>query len=108
MPRLVTFTSLLQEIQRRAQMEPPGLPRPVALERAARIVLGPDEPDPAYRILRTIIGAGPEYTFDLAALESLTPDVVLRLDLVAAEIVERGLNVNVARGVRPADIKRVH
>jgi hypothetical protein len=108
MQRTSTFAGLLQEIRRRARMEPPDLPRAVALERAARVVLGPDEPDPAYRILRAIVGAGPEYTFDLAALESLTPDLVLRLDQVAAEIVARGLKVDVARAVRSSDIKHVH
>ena len=62
----MTFARLLLEIRRRAQTAPQDIPRLSAIEVAAREVL--EVPDDDY--------------FDPRVLDALTPEAVMRLDLL--------------------------
>jgi hypothetical protein len=86
----MTFARLLLEIRRRAPSLPNDLPRSMALEQAAREVLetAGEQREPARKVMAALLGIGGEQDFDAAVLEALTPEAVLRLDLIADQMLE--------------------
>jgi hypothetical protein len=88
----MTFARLLLEIRRRAASLPNDLPRSMALKQAAREVLETAGPqgESARKIMAALLGIGGEQDFDPAVLDSLTPEMVLRLDLIADQMLELG------------------
>jgi hypothetical protein len=105
---IMTFARILLEIRRRAASLPNDLPRSTALERAAREVLeaaGQDR-EPARQIMAALLGIGAGEDFDPTMLDALTPEAVLRLDLIADRSVELGRTDEAVRALRAALIRR--
>jgi hypothetical protein len=74
---------LLLEIRKRASVMP--APRALALEEAANAVLEPREGDVAAlqrRILAALLGMDGRGGFDAAALDAMTLDIVVLLDII--------------------------
>src|SRR3954469_8010612 len=103
----MTFARLLVEIRRRAARMPQDAPRASAIEQAARELL--KEPaGAAERILAALVGIGEGETFDLSILDALTPEMIARLDMLAAEVIDFGRRDELAQAIASALIKRVH
>lgn len=105
----MTFARLLLEIRRRAAGLPNDLPRSTALEQAAREVLetaGPQR-EPARKIMAALLGIGGEQDFDPGILDALTPETVLRLDMIADEFLELDPTNDAVQAVRTALIRPV-
>jgi hypothetical protein len=105
----VTFARLLLEIRRRAASLPNDLPRSTALEQAAREVLemAGGEREPARKIMAALLGIGGQQDFDPCVLDLLTPEMVLRLDLIADQMLELGRTDEAVRALRAALIRPV-
>jgi hypothetical protein len=104
----MTFARLLLEIRRRAASLPNDLPRSTALEQAARDVLQPvgQQPEPARQIMAALLSIGAEQDFDATILDALTPEAVLRLDIIADRFVELGRTDEAVRALRAVLIRR--
>lgn len=108
-PQIMTFARLLLEIRRRAAGLPNDLPRSTALEQAAREALemaGPQQ-EHSRKIMAALLGIGDDQEFDPAVLDSLTPEMVLRLDLIADQMLELGRTDDAVRAIRAALIRPV-
>ena len=105
----MTFARLLLEIRRRAAALPDDSKRPESIERIARDILAdlPDG-DQSARVLAAFLGVGEGDKFDAALLDQMTPELVLRLDMVASEFLEVGRANDAALALRSALIRRVH
>lgn len=108
----MTFARLLLEIRRRAAALPDDGRHPEAIVRIAREVLDtiPEGEQAAHvrRILAAFLGLGESDEFDAALLEQMTPEMIFRLDMIAAELLELGGTNETVRALRTALIKPVH
>lgn len=108
----MTFAQLLLEIRRRAAALPDDGRRREAVERIARKVLADmpegQQADQVRRILAAFLGLGEGDEFDAALLEQMTPELVLRLDMIAAELLDFGRTNEAVRGLRAALIRPVN
>lgn len=93
----MTFAQVLLEVRRRASGLPDDGRRPEAIERIAREILAEIPAGDQVHQVRRIPGqvsrawcAGDE--FDVALLDQMTPELVLRLDMMLAELLELGRN----------------
>jgi hypothetical protein len=100
----VTFARFLLEIRHRVALLPEHGRRPAALERIARDILTemPEGSQNAQvqRILAAFLGLGQGDEFNAELLEELTPEMVLRLDMIAAELLELGRTEEAVRALR--------
>ncbi len=104
----MTFASLLLEIRRRAASIPADVPRPAALEQAVRQVIdGQPAADAATRVLAALVGLRHDGGFDASILDSLTPETVLQLDLIAGDVIDHGREKDALRAIRAALIRPV-
>jgi hypothetical protein len=108
----VTFARLLLEIRRRAAALPDDGRRPQAIEQIAREVIAGisegEQADQVRRILAAFLGLGEGDEFDATLLDQMTPELVLRLDMVAAEFLELGRTNEAVRALRSALLRRIH
>jgi hypothetical protein len=104
---IVTLARLIIEIRRRASATP-DIPRPMALEQAAREVLESTPRDVPRRILDALLGIGEDDDFDATVLDALTPEAIMRLDMLAGAIIDHGLQLEAVQAIRESIIKRVH
>ena len=108
----MTFARFLIELRRRAAALPAGPGRPAAIERVCREILAEategEQDEPARGILAAFLGLGEGDKFDAELLEQMTPELVLRLDMLAAELLERGRTAETVRALRAALLRRVH
>jgi hypothetical protein len=106
---IMTFARILLAIRRRAASLPNDLPRSTALEHAAREVLETAEQqrEPARQIMAALLGIGGDENFDATMLDALTPEAVLRLDLIADRCLELGRTDEAVRALRATLIRRV-
>jgi hypothetical protein len=97
------------EIRRRAANLPNDLPHSLALEQAAREVLDTPgyEREPVRHIMAALLGVGAEQEFDAGALDSLTPESILRLDMIADQMLALGRTDDAVRAIRSALIRPV-
>jgi hypothetical protein len=104
----MTFARLLLEIRRRAASRPNDLPRSMALEQAASEVLetAGGQREPAGKIMAALLGIDGEQDFDAGVLDALTPETVVRLDLIADQMLELGRTDEAVRALRAALIRR--
>jgi len=103
----VTFARLLLEIRRRAASLPEGRRRPEAIERIAREILAemPRGEQEAQRILAAFLGLGQGDEFSAELLDELTPELVLKLDMIASELLELGRTKEAVRALRAVLIR---
>jgi hypothetical protein len=105
----VTIARLLLEIRRRAAGLPHDLPKPLAIEQAAREVLGTARPgeemDAVRRIMAALLGIEDGGAFDATLLDALTPQTVLRLDMMLEELLQFGRRDEAVRALRAAIIR---
>ena len=102
----MTFARLLLEIRRRAARMPNDLPQSMALAQAAQEVLKTTpEQEPARQILAGLLGIGTDQDFDTSILGALSPETVLRLDMLAERMVESGRTDEAVRAIRAALIR---
>jgi hypothetical protein len=59
------------------------------------------------RILAAFLGIGQSDQFDAALLEEMTPELILRLDMIASELLELGRTEEAVRALRAAVIRSV-
>lgn len=108
----MTFARLLLEIRRRTATLRDDGRRPQAIERIAREVLADiaegEQTDRVRRILAAFLGLGEDDEFDAALLDQMTPELVLQLDIIAAELLESGRTNDVVRALRVAPVRPVH
>jgi hypothetical protein len=81
----MTLADLLREIRQRANLVDANVPRAVALEAAALLVLEPcthHGSELAKPILAALLGLHLRGGFNPALLDAMTPEVVLLLDVV--------------------------
>jgi hypothetical protein len=106
----MTFARLILEIRRRAASLPQQLPKPLAIEQAAREVLQiaalGEELDTTRQILAALLGIDGE-DFDPSALEALTPEVILRLDMLLEDLLQLGRREDAVRALRAAVVHGV-
>jgi hypothetical protein len=107
----MTFARLLLEIRRRAAALPEGRRRPEAIERITREILAEmpqgEHEAKVRRILAAFLGLGQGDEFNAELLDELTPEMVLRLDMIAAELLELGRTEEAVRALRKALIRPV-
>ena len=107
----MTLARLLLEIRRRAAGFPQDTPRPVAIERAARELLQAAEPgeerDRTRQILAALLGIEGGGNFDASVLDSLTPEVILRLDMLLEDLLQLRRRDEAVRALRAAVIHGV-
>jgi hypothetical protein len=107
----MTFARLLLEIRRRAAALPDDGRRPMAIEAIARDILesmpGGERSAEVRRILAGFLGIGQSDQFDAALLEEMTPELILRLDMIASELLELGRTEEAVRALRAAVIRSV-
>jgi hypothetical protein len=105
----VTIARLLLEIRRRAAGLPHDLPKPLTIEQAAREVLGTAQPggelDAARQVMAALLGIEGDRGFDAAILDALTPETVLRLDMMLEELLQLGRRDEAVRALRAAIIR---
>jgi hypothetical protein len=86
----VTLARLLLEIRRRAAALPDDGRRPETIERIARDILDGiptgEQSNQVRRVLAGFLGLGQDDDFDAALLDEMTPELVLRLDMIASEL----------------------
>lgn len=83
------------------------VPRATAIQQAAMQVL--QEPNgPAERILVALLGMNDGDEFDVSILDALTPETIMRLDMLAGEVIDFGRADDLANAVAAALIKRTH
>jgi hypothetical protein len=109
-PETMTFARLILEIRRRAASLSQDVPRPVAIEQAAREVLKMAAPgeelDTRRQILAALLGIDGE-DFDADVLDALTPEVILRLDMLLEDLLQLGKRGEALRALRAAVIHGV-
>ena len=107
----MTVARLVLEIRRRAAGLPKQLPKPMAIEQAAREVLGTARPgeelDAAREIMGALVGVNAGEEFDATILDALTPEVILRLDMMLEELLQFGRRDEAVRALRAAIIHGV-
>jgi hypothetical protein len=107
----MTLARLILEIRRRAASLPQDLPRPMAIEQAAREILQAaargEELDASRQILAALFGVGAGEDFDAAMLDALTPEVILRLDMLLEDLLQLGRRDEAVRALRAAVIRAV-
>jgi hypothetical protein len=107
----VTFARLILEIRRRAPSLPDDMRRPAAVEQIAHDVLHsiPEGEQAAQvrRILAAFLGLGEGDEFDAALLDQLTPELIFRLDMIAAELLDLGRTSEAVRALRGALIRPI-
>jgi hypothetical protein len=107
----MTFARLILEIRRRAASLPQQLPRPLALEQAAREVLQTAAPgeelDTTRQILAAVLGIDGAGNFDADMLDAITPEVILRLDMLLEDLLQLGRRDEAVRAIRAAVIHGV-
>jgi hypothetical protein len=100
----MTFARLLLEIRRRAAALPDGGQRAETLQRIAREVLADipegEQAGQVRRVLAAFLGLGEGDEFDATLLGQLTPELVLRLDMIASQLLELGRTNEVVRALR--------
>lgn len=105
----MTFASLLLEIRRRVAALPDSGRRPAALERIARQVLADipegEQAEQVRRILAAFLGLGQGDEFDAALLDQMTPELVLKLDVILTELLDFGRTQEIMRALRGALIR---
>jgi hypothetical protein len=85
----MTFARLILEIRHRVAALPDARQRTAAIERIARDILTEiPESDPMRRILATFLGLGDGDEFDASLLDQMTPELVLKLVMIASELLE--------------------
>lgn len=60
------------------------------------------------RILAAFLGLGEGDEFDATLLDQMTPELVLRLDMMLAELLEFGRTQETVRALRVALVRSVH
>jgi hypothetical protein len=107
----MTLARLILEIRRRAGSLPDELPQAVAIERAAREVLGTapidQQENDARQIMAGLLGIAEGQDFDASILDELTPEAVLRVDRILHEFLELGRTDAAVRAARAALIRAV-
>ena len=108
----MTFARLLLEIRRRAAALPVDGRRPEAIEKIALDVLA-DIPEgnqsaQVRRILAAFLGLGDGDEFDAALLGQLSPELIFRLDMIAAQLLELGRTDEAVRALRAALSRPAH
>ena len=108
----MTFARLLLEIRRRAAALPDDGRRPQAIERIARQVLDDilegEQSDQVRRILAAFLGLGEGGEFDAALLDQMTPELIFRLDMIAAELLDLGRTNEAVQALRGALLRPVN
>ena len=108
----MTFARLVLEIRRRTAALPDDGRRPEAIERLARDILTeiPEGEQAAQvrRILAAFLGLGEGDDFDAALLDQMTPELVLKLDMILADLLELGRTDEAVRALRGVLIRSVH
>ena len=108
----MTFARLLLEIRRRAAALPDDGRRPLAIERIARELLADitegEQADQVRRILAGFLGLGEGDDFDAALLDQMTPELVLRLDMLLAAFLDLGHTNEAVQALRGALIRPVN
>lgn len=74
-------------------------------EAAREVLTLGEQPEPARMIMAAFLGIGSEQDFDPSILDELTPEVVLRLDLIAHRMLELGRTDEAVRALRAALIR---
>jgi hypothetical protein len=107
----MTFARLILEIRRRAASLPQQLPKPLAIEQAAREVLQTAAPgeelDTTRQTLAALLGIEGSGDFDASVLDALTPEVILRLDMLLEDLLQLGRRDEAVRAIRAAVIHGV-
>jgi hypothetical protein len=107
----MTFARLILEIRRRVASLPQQLPKPMAIEQAAREVLqiaAPgEEIDTTRQVLAAVLGIDNGGKFDASVLGVLTPEVILRLDMLLEDLLQFGRRDEAVRAIRAAVIHGV-
>jgi hypothetical protein len=102
----MTFAQLLLEIRRRAAALPDDGRRPQAIEQFARDIRADipegEQSGQVRRILAAFLGFGEGEEFDSAMLDQMTPELVLRLDMIASERIELGRSTEAVRALQTA------
>jgi hypothetical protein len=106
----MTFARLILEIRRQPTTLSQDLPRPVAIEQATRQVLqlaAPgEELDTTRQVLAALLGIeGGDY--DASVLNALTPELILRLDMLLEDLLQLGRRDEAVRALRAAVIHGV-
>jgi hypothetical protein len=87
------------------------LPKPLAIEQAAREVLQVAAPgeelDATRQILAAVLGIEDGGNFDAGVLDALTPEVILRLDALLEDVLQLGRRDEAVRALRAAVIHSV-
>jgi hypothetical protein len=100
----MTFARLLLEIRRHAATLPDDGGRPMAIDRIARQILNeiPEGEQSAQVrcILAAFLGLGEGDEFDAALLDHMTPELALRLDMVANELLDFARTDEAVRALR--------
>lgn len=108
----MTFAQLLLEIRRQAAALPDDGRRPAAIERIARDVLDSipegEQSSQVRRILAAFLGLGEGDEFDAALLDQMTPELILKLDMIAAELLDFGRTSEAVRALRAALLRPVN
>jgi len=68
---------------------------------------GSEQSDQVRRILVAFLGLGEGDEFNAAMLEQMTPEFVLRLDMIARELLELGRTKEAARERHVAPVSRI-
>lgn len=107
----MTFARLLLEIRRRAASLPQQLPKPIAIEQAAWELLQAaapgEERDRARQMLAALLGIDGGGDFDASVFDVLTPEVVLRLDMLVEDLLQLGRREEAVRALRATIIHGV-
>jgi hypothetical protein len=104
----VTFARLLLEIRRRAADMPQDFTRATALRTAVLEAINRGaEAEPGRTVLAALVGVREHGDFDPSILDQLTPEDVLRLDLIAGEIIDQGREQEALRAIRASLIRPV-
>lgn len=104
----MTVARLVLEIRRRAATLPQQLPKPIAIEQAAREVLLMATPgvevDQTRRLLAALLGVEHGGSFDATMLDALSPEVILRLDALIEHLLQLGRRDEAVEALRAAVI----
>jgi hypothetical protein len=102
----MTFAQFLIALRRRAATLPRDSKRPEDIDRLAREIINEipngEQSAQVKRILAEFLGLGGGEKFDNSLLDQLTPEIVLQLDMIVAELVEFGRTRKVLRTRRGA------
>lgn len=67
-----------------------------------------EQADQVRRILAAFLGLSDGDEFDAALLDQVTPELVLKLDMILADLIELGRNDEAVRALRGVLIRSVH